>query len=220
MRGQGEEKAMQNEELPTIRVAIGRKITEVAARSRLDFRLSSKNDNTAHSIEQPVVVVYDDPRFTFKLPATRFAWISQQAGVVTELTTSPQLELLPLEESCMLAKQLASLFTESGWHLSHRPSDNIDKIRAEVLNPERYWTYEHLFGEWRAEAVVLRLTLRESGKGIPKEAKPHPVFLVNVNIQDEGLKDEMQNLVYRTRQEINGNIDQPLPLSFYLARRQ
>lgn len=216
--GQEREKTMQSGELPIIRVAIGRKITEVQAKSQLDFHLAEKNDDTPHVIEQPVVVEYDDPQLSMRLPATEFVWISQQAGVVTDVETSPHLEFLSLEEAHKLATQLADLIAGSRWSLNRRPPVDLNQIKGEVLNPDRYWTYERLYGEWSAGSVRLQLTLRESGRELPQELKSPPVFVVNVRFHDKALREKMQNLVYRTRKEVNGDINQPLPLNYHLSK--
>lgn len=207
---------MESPQLPVVQVAIGRKITDVQAKSNMDFRLAEKNDDTPHIIEEPVIVEYDDPRFGLRLPATRYVWISQYASVVTAFETSPHLEFLTLEEAHALANQLADQITDSHWNVVRRLSLDINQVRTEILNPERYWTYERLYGEWTAGSVRLELTLRESGPPPSAAKKLQAQFVVNLRFEDKALREEMQNRVYRERKEVNNDINRPLPLNYYL----
>jgi hypothetical protein len=211
------EKTMESRELPVIRVAIGRKITEVQVKSNMDFRLAEKDDDTPHIIEEPVLVEYDDPQRSLRLPPTRFVWISQYGAVVAAFETSPHLNFLTLEEAHVLANQLADQLAGSGWSIVRRPSLDINQVRAEVLNPERYWSYERLYGEWSAGSIRLELTLRESGPQLPPERRLEAEFVINLRFQDKALREEMQNLIYQKRKEVNGDINHPLPLNYYLS---
>ncbi|HEV2763853.1 MAG TPA: hypothetical protein VGV38_12805 [Pyrinomonadaceae bacterium] len=216
--GQEKEKTMQPAEMPVVRAAVGRKITEVQADSRMDFDLRSKNDNSPHVIEQPVVVEYADERLGLRLPPTRFVWIAQQAGVVTEIETSPHLEFLSLEEAHALATRLAEQFAASRWNTLGRQPVSLERMRAAVADPERYWTFEQPYGEWASGSLRLELTLRESGKGVPKELKTEPLFVVNARFHDRALREKMEGVVFRAREDVNKDINQPLPLSYHLPQ--
>ena len=205
------------DEPPILRVAIGHKIAEVEVKSHLDFDLAGKNDDTPQIIEEAVRVEYDDPHLWVQLPATRFVWISQQAGIVTEFETSPQLEALSLEAAHELATQLADLITGAHWQLTHRPPVDLNQIKTAVMTPERQQTYELLYGEWIVGTVRVRLTLRESGRGLPQQEHT-PRFVVNLRWQDKVLQDKMRQVVYHARKEVNGNIHQPLPLRYHLSQ--
>ena len=70
-------------------------------------------------IVKPVIFRFNDPKYGFVLPLTKFLGISYDAQRAVVVRVSPQLETLPLEEALALAESIRTQLRKGGWVLDH-----------------------------------------------------------------------------------------------------
>jgi len=66
-------------------------------------------------ISSPVVIQYDDPKYGFTLPPTKFGAISYDDGAVSNITTSPMLETVSFNDLASLLEKVQSTLKGAGW---------------------------------------------------------------------------------------------------------
>jgi len=66
-------------------------------------------------ISSPVVIQYDDPKYGFTLPPTKFGVISYDDGAVSSITTSPMLETVSFNDLASLLEKVQSTLKGAGW---------------------------------------------------------------------------------------------------------
>ncbi|WP_332763811.1 hypothetical protein [Pseudomonas koreensis] len=71
-------------------------------------------------ISSPVVMKFDDPRYGFTLPPTKFGAIGYRKEKVSTITISPMLETVSFEQLVRLIAHLQQTLKESGWQPRHR----------------------------------------------------------------------------------------------------
>lgn len=201
-------------QMPRVEFQIGSNVWDIERISGLRFDLPHKTDITPIVIESEVSVLYIGKPGEMELPLTRYVWITQYAGKVVELQTSPQLEGLPLEQANALANQLMDLFANSGWQNIARFPTDLNVIRAVLTEPGRTRPYSKQYGEWAAGSNRLRLSLKELGWSLPD--KPvSTTFVVNCDFRDPDASTREMKAVLDKRRAY-GNVNQALPLTAWL----
>ena len=110
-----------NRALNTLRVHIGKPYGEVVRDSTFSVKANTviSPSEPPHPgstwITTPVVIQYDDPNYGFVLPATIFGAISYDDGKVSNITTSPMVEMLSFSELVPLLEEIQSRLKRSGW---------------------------------------------------------------------------------------------------------
>jgi hypothetical protein len=66
-------------------------------------------------ISSPVVITFDDPKHGFSLPATLFGAVGFDNWKVSNITTSPMLEVLPFDQMIVVLDQLQGQLNKAGW---------------------------------------------------------------------------------------------------------
>ena len=110
-----------NRALNTLRVHVGKPYDEVVRDSTFSVKAntviypSEPPHPSSTWITSPVVIQYDDPNYGFVLPATIFGAISYDDGKVSNITTSPMVEMLSFSELVPLLEEIQSRLKRSGW---------------------------------------------------------------------------------------------------------
>lgn len=201
-------------QLPRVEFSLESNVQDIQRVSGLDFDFPHKMDITPIIIESEVTVVYTGQPGEMELPPTKYVWISQYAGKVVELETSPQLEGLPLEQANELADRLMDLFAKSGWQNIALFRTDLEAIRAKLAEPDRAKRYERQYGEWAAGSTRLRLSLKELGWTYP-EKPTTPKFVVNCHFRDPDASTREMKAVLAKR-TAHGDPHQALPLTVWL----
>lgn len=202
-----------------LRVAVGQNIAAVERASGIVFHLDRLRDNSPVILEQVVSILYDDPNHGFQLPPTRFVMISQAAGIVTGVDTSPQLGFLDLAKAHDLAIVLRGQIETAHWEVVRAYPADLSLLERLIADPSRRGRFEKDYAELRAGNARLRLYIKEAiGIGLEgREPSPRgQLFLVNVDVTDEQLTSAVLERVYAKRRELTGSVNDSLPLSVWL----
>ena len=194
-----------------IEFKIGDDIRDVERRSGMSFGLDQMTDMSPKIIDSPATVVYLGLKARLELPETRYVWISQAAGMIVELETSPQLGSLDLEGADRLGSRLVDLLRQAGWREVARFETNIKAIREELELPDRSKRYLKLFGEWADGPTLMRMSLKETGWTLPGRPDP-PQFVVNCEFRNPRINDHAMKAVLQKR-KAHGNPNEALPLT-------
>jgi hypothetical protein len=201
-------------QLPRVEFNLGSKVWDIQRVSGLNFDLPHMTDMSPIVVESEVTVAYTGRPGEMELPPTKYVWISQYAGKVVELQTSPQLEALPFDQAHELAGRLMDLFAKSGWQNVARYGTDLGAIRAALAEPGRTKRYEKQYGEWTVGSTRLRLSLKETGWTLP-EKPVSPKFVVNCQFRDPDASVQEMKAVLDKRKE-HGNANQALPLKVWM----
>ena len=209
----------ETESAPTLHILIGAPIESTLRAAPIPLHFEKLMDDSPLIIDQPVTVAYDGPA-AFALPSTRFVMISQAAGVITGIDTSPQLKFTNLVDTNALALRLQNELLQAGWRVVRSYPVDIAELQNLVADPTRTRRFEKDYAELRAGTVSLRLYIKEAlGIGLEERKPPARgnLFLVNTDLIDRELRTKMEEQVRAKRKE-KGKADEPLPLSEWRAR--
>jgi len=69
-------------------------------------------------VTSPAVIIhFNDPRYGFTLPPTKFAALTYVRNRAMTLSTSPMLEMLPFDDAVIVLEDLQRQFQAGGWRL-------------------------------------------------------------------------------------------------------
>ena len=204
---------------PTLHLKIGAPLESTLKAAPIPLNSEKLMDDTPFVIDQPITVAYDGPgAFTF--PPTRFVMISQAAGVITGIDTSPQLKFTNLADTHALAFRLQTELQKGGWAVVKSYPTNPAELQNLVADPNRTRRFEKDYAELQAGTVSLRIYIKEAlGTGLEGRNPPARgnLFLVNTDFIDRDLRSKMEEQVKAKRNQ-SGKPNEPLPLSVWRAR--
>jgi len=210
-----------NHEPSALHLTIGQSIEVVERSNGIPFHLDRLRDNSPVVLDQIISVVYDEPDHILHLPPSRFVMISQYAGVVTGIDTSPQLRYLDLGESHSLAVALKAQLEAAHWQLVRSYPGDLELLQRLISDPTRHGRFERDYAEFRIGEVHLRLYIKEAiGIGL-EEREPavrRNLFLVNVDLVDPNRVALEAGRVFAKRRELTGKPNESLPLSAFLGK--
>jgi hypothetical protein len=209
---------IQSNQMPRLEFTVGSHVWDIERVSGLRFDLAHKTDIGPIIIESEVRVVYTGQPGQMELPPTKYVWISQYAGKVVELETSPQLEGLPLEQANALAGRLMDLFAKSGWQNLARFGTDLDAIRALLAETHRTNRFEKQYGEWAVGPTRLALSLKELGWTLA-EKPVSSKFVVNCEFRDPDASIREMKAVLDKR-KAHGIVNEALPLTVWMEDRR
>ena len=215
---------------PIVRAAVGSHLGAVQEASSYGFDFEDMDDNLPLVVESTVVFEYaanavEGPTgdaLGFTLPPGRFVWIDQEAARVYQITVSPQLESLPLEETYERCEEIIEAVADApGWRRVGEPTPSVDVLR-EYYASDPVNRHARL-AEWRAGGVKLTLGIkrsaeadREYSEGYPEWAKAtEDRFIIDVDASDFDLSDKYFRLV-NARRRAAGDVEEPLPIQVWL----
>lgn len=214
--------AMDTNNIPTLRLRLGQNYFDILRGNHFNHDISNNDDKTPVVIETPVQLDFAEPQIGFKLPPTRYLYLSQYAGIVTNIMTTPQLQLWNLKKSHDFAAQMTINLRKMGW-IVHReyplPYEMVKSMYAEAkTNNEKFWK---IYGEFTSGSIRVYIEVKQviHPETHPLEKKDltenDDIFLVNINIDNEELRSQQFALVDKQRQEVNGTIYKALPISYW-----
>jgi hypothetical protein len=191
-------------------------VNEVKARSTLPVRLEYLNDRGALVVQEPNTFVYDHPERGFTLPEARYVWIMTALGVVTNLSVSPQVEYLNIDDAFKLSASLIDLFERSGWK-----KDPVVKIplilsetRRKFENPAADAHLDHAIGLWRIGDDVLSAVIARKHKVGEPYARTlgytEDKYLITISIENKPLSDTWYNKMSQQRKQDGYDGQRPL----------
>ena len=210
--------AIDMNKIPTLKLTLGQNIFVILRDNHYDHDISRHDDNTPVIIESPVQLDFAEPNIGFKLPPTRYLWLTQYAGIVTSLSTSPQLEYWNLEKAHEFATQMMNKLVKLGW-VVHREyplsyeevRDMFDKSKAKN---EKFWKD---YGDYSSGDITLNIDIKqiilpETGNNLTEK---DAILLLNIHINNEELSKRQGKITYGQRRKVNGTANDPLPLSYW-----
>ncbi|EJM13650.1 MULTISPECIES: hypothetical protein [Pseudomonas] len=140
----------------TISVHIGKSYKDVERDSTFPVRAktaiypSEPPEVDSTWISSPVIVKFDDPKYGFTLPPTKFGAVGYNNEKVSTITTSPMLDTLRFDQLIPLLNHLQEMFKSSGWV----PRDSDDHAWLMVSNEDDRNTLQSLLFD---QVVVVML---------------------------------------------------------------
>ena len=216
---------------PTVRAAVGSHLGAVREASSYGFDFDDMDDNLPLVVEEPVEFEYDPSlagrpgdadSLAFALPPGRFVWINQEAARVYNITVSPQLESLSLEETYERCQEVvAAVAAAPGWQRVGKPTPSAEVLRA-------YYASDPVnrnarLAEWGAGNVKLTLGIKRSAEvdreypeGYPDRLKAtEDRFIIDVEWYDSDLFRTLSDLTYARRRAAGDELE-PLPIQVWL----
>ncbi len=217
---------------PVVRAAVGAHLRDVRDASSYRFDFDDLDDNLPYGITEPVTFVYEPvgPGVTdgradslrFKIPSSKFVSLSQTAARVYQVTVSPQLRSLPLDEAYARMEEVAAAIAEApGWTRAGRPTPTLAVLREYYAgDPPNRTSY---FGTWEAGGTEMVVTMKRSAEadreypeGYPERHKAtEDRFIIDVDASDFDLADTLADEMY-ARRRAAGDWEEPLPIRVWL----
>ena len=209
--------------LAVVRAAVGARLSRVQDASTYPLDVTGRNDTADFIIEEPVVFEYGgdaaDDALSFRLPPTRFVWLSQTAGVVHSVNTSPQIQFADFEGAYQLAGEVAATIDATAWTRAEHTPITKAELRRAFADPQTRETARFTLDQWTAGSVEMSLTLKRLFVAGSNRAQAAGVeadgYLIDISITDVDLGVQLMDDAYARRREA-GDEYTPLPLSVWL----
>ena len=158
--------------------------------------------------------IYGKPGEEIHFPPARFIWVSQYAGVVTnvQINTSAQKETLDQVYGEM--RQLGDEFAKAGWQATN-PLPLLATIKSEIASAQGT---TNGFGalHYSKGTSEARILLSTPGIVITPETVNQPAFVAQIEILDKSVEDEESEKAFAARKKVNGSNGISLPLSYWI----
>ncbi len=215
------------DELTVVRAAVGARLRDVQTASSYAFDFSGRNDNADFIIEEPVGFEYGgdatDGSLRFRFPPTRFLALSQDAGVVHSITTTPQLQRADFDGAYELAQRIIGIIDATAWERVESPPVTEAELRRIYADPETRETARVALGRWQAGDAEMYLEFKRLFAAGSNRARAAGVredgYLVEVGVSDPDLSSTLTGRVYG-RREAAGDRYEALPLSVWLDEQE
>jgi len=128
-------------------LTIGEPYTQIRQQSRSTLPVLTSDNRINLYVRQPAALRFSDPQYGFVTsPAKLLSLYADQDGKVTQLTLSPQVETLPLDEAMAIAVALQDQLMRAHWRpiltVDHPPITDTPAMRAEIragTDPQTFW---------------------------------------------------------------------------------
>lgn len=128
-------------------LTIGESYSQIRQQSRSTLPELTSDNRINLYISRPAVLRFSDPRYGFVTPAAKFLSLyADQDGKITQLTLSPQVETLPLDETIEIAIALQDQLRHAHWRpiltVDHPPITDTSAMRAQIragADPQTFW---------------------------------------------------------------------------------
>ncbi|WP_035566904.1 hypothetical protein [Caballeronia sordidicola] len=128
-------------------LTIGESYSQIRQQSRSTLPLLTGDNRINLYVRRPAVLLFSDPQYGFVTPAAKLLSLyADQDGNVTQLTLSPQVETLPLDEAIATAVALQDQLRRAHWRpvltADHPPITDTSTMRAEIragADPQTFW---------------------------------------------------------------------------------
>jgi hypothetical protein len=128
-------------------LTLGEPYEQVRRQSRSTLPAVEPGANWAGVINRPARLRFFDPQYGFSTPAAKFMAVTyDDYGKVSGVRMSPQVEILPLDETMAIVADLQRQLKRDGWRqilvADNPPIENTPIIRAEIRKcaaPTGYW---------------------------------------------------------------------------------
>ncbi|MGX7004806.1 flagellar biosynthesis sigma factor [Caballeronia sp. KNU42] len=128
-------------------LTIGESYSQIRQQSRSTLPVLTSDNRINLYVRRPAVLQFSDPQYGFVTPAAKLLSLyADQDGKVTQLTLSPQVETLPLNEAIATAVALQDQLRRAHWRpiltADHPPITDTSAMRAEIragTDPQTFW---------------------------------------------------------------------------------
>ncbi|MGV7240536.1 flagellar biosynthesis sigma factor [Caballeronia sp. M23-90] len=128
-------------------LTIGESYTQIRQQSHSTLPVLTSENRINLYVRRPAVLRFSDPQYGFVTPAAKFLSLyADKNGNVAQLTLSPQVETLPLDEAVSVAVNLQDQLRRAHWRsiltVDHPPIMNTPAMRAAIhsgANPQTFW---------------------------------------------------------------------------------
>lgn len=206
-------------------VYIGEPVREVLAQNRrTDFDVNRYDDDIPviwpvdDSIPQVFNYTYNDPQGAVSFSHARLVWVTQFAGVVTDVLVSTSESKLTLSQFYDDLSKSADEFTRQGW-IASGPLISLDALRSSVEN-SRANSLEGGLAGFRKGSVTAVLSLKGFSQSPGDASAGSSDYVLNIQFSDAAMHDILEKKVYAERQRVNGTVYKSLKLSYWLKQKQ
>lgn len=172
-------------------LTLGEPYQKVRQQSRSTLPVLTGDNRINLYIRRPAILRFSDPQYGFVTPAAKLLSLyADQDGKVTQLTLSPQVETLPLNEAMSIAVDLQDQLRSTHWRqiltVDHPPITDTPGMRAKIragVGLQTFWLagdkyqvsldirrFKH---ENRTSAERYLITLQLSGPPLMMEQTNH-----------------------------------------------
>jgi hypothetical protein len=128
-------------------LTIGESYQQVREQSRSTLPALTSDNTINLYVRRPAVLRFSDPQYGFVTPTAKLLSLyADQDGKVTQLTLSPQLETLPLEDAMSIVVKLQDQLRRAHWRpiltADHPPIADTPTMRANIrtgADPQTFW---------------------------------------------------------------------------------
>jgi hypothetical protein len=128
-------------------LTLGEPHKQVRQQSRSTLPVLTSDNAINLYVRRPAVLRFSDPQYGFVTPAAKLLSLyADQDGKVTQLTLSPQVDTLPLDEAIAIVVDLQDQLRRARWRpiltADHPPVTDTPAMRAKIrggADPQTFW---------------------------------------------------------------------------------